>query len=393
MNISQRLKQLRMARGLSLDALAATMGSIVTKQAISKYEKGKSLPSPVVMNRLAVALGVKAAYLLREPSLKVEFISYRKRSTLSKKVKNTVESVVSQSLEERVRLQQILGYNCNSDLSVKHLSIKNVEDAENAACELREKWALGVDPIANVVSVLEAHCIHVLKIETDTKFDGISAVATDEHNHVLSSAVVTRDGVSGERQRLNLLHELGHLVLKMPKSVDEEKAAFRFGAAFLAPADSLRREVGVHRGSITSAELLLLKKQFGMSIQALLYRLRNLGIISESYFKKYCISINKLGWKKREPEELEPEQSEWLYRNVLRALSEGFMSKTDAERILSKPVNVEESLALVNRQAFLKLPLAERRRLLAEQAKGALHLYEENRKQDDDLQGGDIVEY
>src|SRR3989339_403141 len=315
MNISQRLKQLRMARGLSLDALAATMGSIVTKQAISKYEKGKSLPSPVVMNRLAVALGVKAAYLLREPSLKVEFISYRKRSTLSKKVKNTVESVVSQSLEERVRLQQILGYNCNSDLSVKHLSIKNVEDAENAACELREKWALGVDPIANVVSV------------------------------------------------------------------------------FLAPADSLRREVGVHRGSITSAELLLLKKQFGMSIQALLYRLRNLGIISESYFKKYCISINKLGWKKREPEELEPEQSEWLYRNVLRALSEGFMSKTDAERILSKPVNVEESLALVNRQAFLKLPLAERRRLLAEQAKGALHLYEENRKQDDDLQGGDIVEY
>ena len=34
--ICQRLKQLRLARGLSLDALAAEMGGIVTKQALSK---------------------------------------------------------------------------------------------------------------------------------------------------------------------------------------------------------------------------------------------------------------------------------------------------------------------------------------------------------------------
>ena len=42
--ISKRLKQLRLARGLSLDALVAQMGGLVTKQALSKYELDKAKP-------------------------------------------------------------------------------------------------------------------------------------------------------------------------------------------------------------------------------------------------------------------------------------------------------------------------------------------------------------
>src|SRR5450756_1113927 len=81
--ISQRLRQLRLARGLSLEALAAAIGGAVTKQALSKYEQGTARPSPVVLNRLAEALGVKAAYLLSEPDIEVQFIAYRKGSALA----------------------------------------------------------------------------------------------------------------------------------------------------------------------------------------------------------------------------------------------------------------------------------------------------------------------
>jgi transcriptional regulator with XRE-family HTH domain len=66
---SQRLKQLRLARGLSLDALAAKLGGIVTKQALSKYEQGKAKPSPRVLTQLASTLGVKAVHLFTEPEL------------------------------------------------------------------------------------------------------------------------------------------------------------------------------------------------------------------------------------------------------------------------------------------------------------------------------------
>lgn len=80
----QRLKQLRLARGLSLEDLAAAMGGIVTKQALSKYELGLSKPSPLVLNRLAGALGAKAAYLWSDPSITCKFIAYRKGTGLGK---------------------------------------------------------------------------------------------------------------------------------------------------------------------------------------------------------------------------------------------------------------------------------------------------------------------
>ena len=53
--------------------------------------------------------------------------------------------------------------------------------------------------------------------------------------NALAAAIATRRGTSGDRHRLNVAHELGHLTLNPSEDVDEEKAAFRFGAAFLAP--------------------------------------------------------------------------------------------------------------------------------------------------------------
>ena len=54
----------------------------------------------------------------------------------------------------------------------------------------------------------------------------------------LAATIATRRGTSGDRHCLNVAHELGHLTLNPSEEVDEEKAAFRFGAAFLAPAEA-----------------------------------------------------------------------------------------------------------------------------------------------------------
>jgi len=91
----QRLRQTRLARGLTLDALAAAMGGIVTKQAIGKYEQGQAQPSPLVLNRLAAALDIKAATLWREPAVRIEILAYRKRASLPVREREAIESVVS----------------------------------------------------------------------------------------------------------------------------------------------------------------------------------------------------------------------------------------------------------------------------------------------------------
>ncbi|MFO8009550.1 MAG: XRE family transcriptional regulator [Dehalococcoidia bacterium] len=391
--IGQRIRQLRIARGLTLEALAAELGGIVTKQALSKYELGRAQPSPVVLNKLASVFGIKAADLWREPSTRIEFIAYRKGYGLLKRDQERVESLVRETLEERVRLQNMNQGLNGSGLMVKSFTVVKPEEAESAAESLRDQWELGLDPIDNVTGVLEDHLIHVLEIEAGTKFDGIAAVAYGEDNQVAAAAVVTKKDLPGGRQRLNLAHELGHLVLDVDENMDEEQAAFRFAGAFLAPARVVYRVVGKQRTFMPTEELMLLKQRFGMSIQALLYRLRDLGIITESHYRQWCIDINRLGWRKREPSELAQEQPQWLHRMVLRSLAEGIITHQEAERMLGKQlVKAEVPLDLVERRSFMKLPLEDRRRILAEQAERMASYYERDTERAD-LQGGDLVEY
>ena len=71
------------------------------------------------------------------------------------------------------------------------------------------------------------------------------------------------------------------------------------GAAFLAPADGLYRELGEEQCRLRRDDLLYLKWQYGLSIQAILFRLRDSRLITNSHFQQWWIEINKLGWKKR----------------------------------------------------------------------------------------------
>lgn len=387
----QRLKQLRLARGLSLEDLAAEMGGIVTKQALSKYELGLSKPSAQVLNRLAVALGVKAAYLWSEPSISCRFIAYRKGTGLAKAEQQRVESIVCQMLEDRVRLQQMIQGGTDVDVPVKGFKLDNFEAVEGFAKDLRDKWNLGLGPIATVTDTLEDHLVHVMEIEASSRFDGISAVACDAEENVAAAAVVSRKSLPGGRQRLNLAHELGHLVLDIAEDIDEEKAAFRFAGAFLAPDESLFREFGRKRSLVQSAELFLLKQKYGMSIQALVYRLHDLGIISDQHYRQWWTTISREGWRKEEPSELKPEKSEWLKKAVLRALSEGLITKGEAVKVLGVQVNVQEPIILVERQAFLKLPIEERRKIMGRQAKEMAAEYAQGKAED--LETGEIVEY
>jgi transcriptional regulator with XRE-family HTH domain len=387
----QRLKQLRLARGLSLEDLAAEMGGIVTKQSLSKYELGFSKPSAVVLNRLAGALKIKAAYLWSEPRTRCTFMAYRKGTGLAKVEQQRVESVVCQMLEERIRLQQMIQDTTTVDFPVRGFKVDALEDTEGFAKELRGKWNLGFGPIPTVTGTLEDHSVHVFEIEASPRFDGISAVAHDNEENIRAAAVVSRKSLPGGRQRLNLAHELGHLTLDIPENIDEEKAAFRFAGAFLAPDEALFKEFGRKRSLVQSAELFILKQKYGVSIQAMVYRLHDLRIISDQHYKQWFTTINREGWRKKEPSELEPEKSDWLKKTVFRALSEGLMTKGEAVKALGEPVEMQEPITLVERQAFLRLPMEERRKIMAKQAREMAAEYEQGKAED--LETGEIVEY
>ena len=68
---------------------------------------------------------------------------------------------------------------------------------------------------------------------------------------------------------------------------------------------------------------------------------------------------------------------------------------TQEETIEGQTVETTAPLTLADRLAFMKLPIEERRRILAEQAEAMIPHYdlEENRRERELWQGGDIVEY
>jgi Zn-dependent peptidase ImmA (M78 family)/transcriptional regulator with XRE-family HTH domain len=375
---------------MSLEELAAATNGRVTKQAISKYERGLMSPSPLVLRTFARVFGVKASELLASPSVSVEVLAYRRSGRLAKKEQNRVECLVSRMLEQRVVLQDAAGETNGSNIPLGEYSPKTLSECEEIAGEIRKRWSLGSDPIACVTDVLEERHIHVMVIDTEEDFDGLAAVARDEGGTIKAVGVVSRKGVDGDRQRLNLSHELGHLVMKKTKHVDEEKAAFRFGAAFLAPADLVRKDVGAKRRKVSLGELGLLKRKYGMSIQALIYRVTDLDIISTHQASLLWKQINSRGWKKKEPMALEAEDPQWSKRAALRAVAEGALTLEKAQEIMGvrfeEPVR-EEATA---RRDLLKLPPAERNRLLTIEAQRARDHYLE----DDEwisLLGGDLL--
>ena len=208
-------------------------------------------------------------------------------------------------------------------------------EADLAAHSLRSYWGLGLDPIPNLVELMEEHGIKVLSCPLGN-IDGLTARVRRAGSTPVPVLVV-KDSGCGERQRLTMAHELGHLVLEVTAKVDAERVAFRFARAFLIPAEALWASMGKHRTSIGWGELFDLKRLFGVSVQALTYRCKDLGIFRETLYRRLFKDISQLGWRTppyQEPFAMEQEIPRRFERLCFRALAEGAVSEAKAAELL-----------------------------------------------------------
>lgn len=332
--IGERIKRGRTAARLSLRELSERVG--VSAQAISKYERGLDTPGSEVLIRLARALGVKTEYFLRPVTVNLADPAYRKRTSLGKKTEMAMWARVQEKLERYLEVEELLfpagrpSFRVPAGLEEK---IESIQEVEKVAENLRQAWGLGLDPIENLVEVLEEHGILVVPVEAAQGFDACLTMAND-----YIPVVVINAGYPGDRQRLSIAHELGHLVLKPASSVDGEKAAFRFAGAFLMPSAKAHEELGRKRCRIAPLELHLLKHKYGMSMQALLYRAMDLGILSQAAAAHYFRDFRARGWHRVEPGDQFPSEVSYRFdRMVAQALAEDVISETRAAELLGIP--------------------------------------------------------
>lgn len=347
--IGGRIRQARVSAGLSLRQLAEKTGNYVSAQAIHKYETGTATPGSDVLIHLASALNVRVEYFFRPDSVQVTLgePAYRKRRSASSKTIQSIQARAKEWVEKYLEIEGLF-----PDIRFPKIRLpkdearmfKSIDDVEDLALSVRKLWNLGIDPIENLTETLEDQGVKIVSLEGNADFDGLSCWANEK-----IPVILVKRGLPGDRQRSNLAHELGHLIMIISPKVDAEKAAFRFSGAFLVPAEMVFRELGGHRNKLELGELYMLKKKYGMSMQQWIYRAKDLSIISESQASILFRNFRARGWHRSEPgDQIPSEMPERFYRLVLQAVTEQLISPVRAAEIIGRPFNEFRSSLQVN---------------------------------------------
>ena len=180
---------------------------------------------------------------------------------------------------------------------------------------MRGEWDLGNDTLYNVVEVLEEHQIKVLELEADLSFSGLSTIVGGK----VPVIVLNTSNCPTDRLRFTALHELGHLLLNITHFPLKEQEAFcnAFAGAILISKEKIRSELGGYRHKIFLNELVLIKEQYGISMQAIVYRAKQLELISQSHFKKLMMQFGAMGLRKKEWGEYRKEEKSSRFTQLL----------------------------------------------------------------------------
>ena len=314
--IGKNLKRIRLLENLSLKEAGNLLNMSAT--AISKYEKGEILPDSQKVIAFANAYGVKAIELLKTYKVpEMKFTSFRKKKRLTGQNLELLKEIIQKDVSKYLEVIELNNIETNN-ISLKKYPCNTLEDAENAAFNFRNDINISnKQPIVDLIQILENLGIVIIQIKnTDNRFkdfDGLSEIVTN-----IPTIILPDNMKDGARQRFTIAHELGHLILNIKdKKVDEEKLCNRFASALLMPNEAVKNEFGKSRGNISFFELTAFKKEYKVSYAAIIYRLKDLNIISEYLYKRLSIIISKnIG--KNDPNPIQPETSYQFEKTVYK---------------------------------------------------------------------------
>lgn len=337
--ISSRITEARESRAMSMEDLANHIG--VSRQAVSKYEKGIIFPSPEILSSISHTLSIPIEFFYKN-----EYISnaessalfFRSKSNIAKKVKVACKYQVKWTNEIKKQLERYVDF-IEQDVPVIDTNYEDLTEAEieELALTVRKQWELGDQPINDLIGILENKGIIVAKFAPNDlcRFKGIDAFSAWEdgtpyilYNPIQKSAV---------RTRFSILHELGHLIMHNSIAEHEsikreivdfaDRQADRFAAAFLLPATSFPNDVK----DTSLISLKRTKQKWKAAMSTIIKRCEDLNLLTENQlnYLKRQMTTKKYWHKEPLDDVLTVAAPEVLHDAIIMLINSNLITKYD----------------------------------------------------------------
>ncbi|MFD9664876.1 XRE family transcriptional regulator [Rhodococcus sp. NPDC059968] len=318
-----RLILARQLAAMRKSELAQAIGKSPT--AVAGWESGTKRPTASTVAELTLALGLEPAFFavrqeeIAVPTSTPHFRSLRATTQVARDQARAYGQLavdIATSLERYVEFPTL-------DVPVFPVDLDDADGdgPERAARFVREKWGMGGGPAGHVVRLLENHGVLVV-------FSPVQTAAVDAYSfdsHLRPVVVLNPSKRDYYRQRFDVAHELGHLVMHAdaePGGRIVEEQANRFASELLMPAEEVIDLLPASMSGNVWVLLGKLKEQWGVSMQALLFRARKLGKLNDISYRNAMTTVSMRGWRRSEPGQVQILEQPSLLPKAIEILGE-----------------------------------------------------------------------
>ena len=288
-DVGARLRGAREAAGLTQTDVATDLR--VARTTLVAMEQGRRRVRTDELQHLARLYGTSVNALLRREAVHVDLVPrFRKLWTANDESMERAARLMTDLVRAEIELENLLGVTRTTNHPpARPLLPGDVRlQAENDAIELRQRLGLGLAPVRDVMSLLELELgVRLYVRPLDSRVSGLFA-----YDDGVGACILLNGNHPPARQAQTAVHELGHLtsrrqtpdVCRSDRQDDsrEERYASAFGRAFLTPARTVTvkfEDITAGASRFTRRHAILLAYAFGVSREAIVRRLEDLGLV------------------------------------------------------------------------------------------------------------------
>lgn len=263
---------------------------------LSKYERGVGPLSEEIIGKIISFLNFPQDFFEKTISNNAENAHYRRKATVSKSDKLSVEysnkmiGYIIDQMSVSLELPELL---------IKYVDIEDGYSPEYIAQYTRRFLGIGDGPVRDINSILEKNGIIIIELDANVDiFDGVSFLTDNGY-----PIIIVNKNFSNDHKRYTIAHELGHIVMHTSRDFlikedrDKEKEANVFAGEFLMPASM----IGKSLENIKLSYLTELKRYWLTSMASIIRRAYYLKYIDKNKYVYFNIELSRKGYKKEEP--------------------------------------------------------------------------------------------